>query len=182
MLESPQQQVPSQNLCGPVWGWLDLLLFQFNSFHFMSLALRLHRLPLTQAQYATACRLVLGLEYALQRGVAKEDLCSTLNLKALEYLKGWNIEQLLIDLESRKKRWFVHASRLQLRTWQTQRKRNYVRHKANHGVLPGLRPSHFLDSAFREGPWVQVVESSVPFESSWLLSTSYHAMDTTIII
>ncbi len=45
--------------------------FQFISFIFMSLALRLHRLPLTQAQYATACRLVLGSEYALQAGVAK---------------------------------------------------------------------------------------------------------------
>lgn len=118
MLESPQQQVPSQNLCRLVWTWLDLLLFQLNSFHV--LGLRLHRLPLTQAQYATACRLVLGLEYALQRGVAKE-VCSILNLKALEYLKGWNMEQLLTDLESHKKRWFVHASRLQIRTWQTQR-------------------------------------------------------------
>ena len=28
MLESPQQQVPSQNLCRLVWTWLDLLLFQ----------------------------------------------------------------------------------------------------------------------------------------------------------
>lgn len=102
-------------LCGPGWT-----CFYFNLIHFMSLALRLHRLPLTQAQYATACRLVLGLEYALQRGVAKE-VCSILNLKALEYLKGWNMEQLLTDLESRKKRWFVHASRLQIRTWQTQR-------------------------------------------------------------